>query len=351
MLKRMATKIQQRYRGHLGRRRYRTFHNLRRIQNAHALVLGQALRRNSFGNKVFWYKRPAELRLLYLDYKELVDRTGNRPPLYKVEDNIQEIRDRVHTIECEYATKIQAHFRGLLGRRFIIKYRFAVAKWMEGRVNASFIIQRVYRAWRDCQRFKTLKQARKLNDITAKYKEERRLKKEAETLSHADQKAMSYYKRGWRQGQAALYTGLVAFGEHKGKKYIAHRESTYYKKGDTSIEALMKSNMELKHAVKAAAIEKEKEKEERAAFVHKRRERHQMTAKYFEEEHLVRRKEFKKRIFVGEDKVCLFSGAQNHRKVRAPGVELLRKFALDSDEDLMPPSPLHSLKSTKPWRA
>jgi hypothetical protein len=283
----------------------------------------------------------------YLDYAELVDRTGNKPPLHHVEANLQEIRDRVHTIECEYATKIQKIYRGLLGRRFIILYRFAVSKWIQLRLNAALVMQRIYRGWRDSQKSKSRREKRVYLNHQRKYIQEQQSKLQTEKLVAADQRAITNYKKGWKSGQMALLKGYIAYGEGDGKKHLAFRDSNYYEKGtNTTVEAIMTSNIELKASVKAEAASKEVEAETRAEFVHKRRQRHPLTAKYFEAEHVQRRKAFKSRVMSDGDKVCLFSRPQNLRKERAPGVKLLKQYELPSDDDIIASTKkLHSFKT------
>lgn len=109
-------------RAYLGRKRFAVIHSLARIRNAHASVLHRALNEDFDDNvKVFWYSRQAELAVLFRDYEVFVRRTGGRPPKRKVEANIHEVRRRVHLLECEYATRIQSRWRGVIGRKFSVR--------------------------------------------------------------------------------------------------------------------------------------------------------------------------------------------------------------------------------------
>jgi hypothetical protein len=320
----MATRLVSGFRGHMGRRRYRTIWNLERIKNAHPLVLAQALRRNKFGNKVWWYTKPAELRLLYFDYYELVDRLGKLPPLHLVEKNIEEIKCRVHAIESEYATLIQKTFRGLVGRRFIVQYRYLVCGLLQHRMHAAFIIQRCYRAWRDTKRLRNTRRELARKRRLVEYKVEKRIKDQDEKLAGVDERVMKYYKKSYSETQGALYTGKVAFGENQGKKYLALRESSYYTKGKLSNETVFKSNMVFKETLKHALVAERSEMEQRANFVTERRKCSKALCMYFEEEFSTRRQLFNN----GSKSEILsrFKNAQNIRKHRAPGKKLLEAF-------------------------
>ena len=163
-----VTKIQALYRGHHGRFRFAVFKSLRRIRDTHVIVLERALRED-FGDhtKVFWYvfcfrkilfhvslifklhryKRKTERRILFQDFEVYVRRTGGRPPKHKVASNIHTIRKRVHLLECEYATRIQSRWRGVLGRRWSRKYRQIQARRLERLTTAALKIQRCAMAW------------------------------------------------------------------------------------------------------------------------------------------------------------------------------------------------------------
>ncbi len=333
-LRLMSTKIQKTFRGHMGRRRFRTIWNLARIQNAHPMVLSQALRRNKFGNKVFWYTKRAELRLLYTDYYELVDRLGKLPPLHLVEMNIEEIKDRVHTIECEYATMIQKIFRGLVGRRFIVQYRYAVCRLLEVRMNAALLIQRIYRSWRDTKRLRNIRRNKLRLTEENKYKKEMKEKLLNNKLADMDDRSMAFYKRSWHETKAAVFTGKVAYGEEKGYIYKALRNSSYYTKGiPTNNEAIFKENIKFKNDVKKDISLNETKLETRSKYVIQRRKCSRAMSIYLKDEFEERRKVFHKRIFEDGDKVCHFVKTQNIRKARAHGLKVKKMF--DNGEDIL----------------
>jgi hypothetical protein len=99
----------------------------------------------------YWYKTKAELDLLYKDYRILVQRTvgtGNRPPLYVVEQNINEVARRVMALLNMYATRIQARWRGLVGREFLMGvYKRQIVRVREIRHAAAYSLQRTFRGW------------------------------------------------------------------------------------------------------------------------------------------------------------------------------------------------------------
>ena len=102
-----ATRVQTRYRGLLDRRKAKVQASLKLIMEADPKLMREAFIHRFGGMKVFWYKTRAEQELLYKDYRTLVRRTGNNPPLEKVEANIHEIARRIFTQQCIRATKIQ----------------------------------------------------------------------------------------------------------------------------------------------------------------------------------------------------------------------------------------------------
>ncbi|GBG28407.1 Hypothetical Protein FCC1311_046302 [Hondaea fermentalgiana] len=116
LLFRSAARIAAVFRGRRDRRVARVERGLRRIDGTHKIVMMEALRPRK-GMRVFWYKRKEEIKLLHRDYRILVERTGNDPPLHIVEKNIIELARRVHEIECQRAARIQCRVRGMIGRK------------------------------------------------------------------------------------------------------------------------------------------------------------------------------------------------------------------------------------------
>ena len=101
-------------------------------------------------------KRPMPLHRIVLlltsrkhgsDYRLLVRRTGNQPPLHKVEWNIHEIARRIYAMQCARATIIQRRMRGIIGRSFIRDYRRERSRLYAIHTAAALKVQRAYRAW------------------------------------------------------------------------------------------------------------------------------------------------------------------------------------------------------------
>ncbi len=141
-----ASRVQAVVRGRLERRAAEVERSLAVIRDAHPILMAEALRPWK-GVSVFWYKRPEELRLLYRDYRLLVQRTGNEPPLYRVEKNINTVAARVSLLMAQRAVRIQKRVRGMIGRKFIRQYRVERA-FQTCRAQASaLLLQRAVRSW------------------------------------------------------------------------------------------------------------------------------------------------------------------------------------------------------------
>ena len=72
--------------------------------------MNYVLSKQRHGHRIFWYKNPSELEILFHDYRLFVSRTGNRPPLYKVEQNIIAITERILQRENVMVSRIQATY-------------------------------------------------------------------------------------------------------------------------------------------------------------------------------------------------------------------------------------------------
>lgn len=142
---RSAAAIQAMARGRLGRRRGVVERSLRVIKESHEILLNRALHSRDYHKRVFWYKTKTELQILYADYYELVERTGHTPPLCTVEDNANEIAQRILDREAELTTRVQARWRGIVVRRYLNVYRLEVARAREIMGASAYAIQRMYR--------------------------------------------------------------------------------------------------------------------------------------------------------------------------------------------------------------
>ena len=133
-------------RGRLGRRKAKCTVSLRIIQRAHNKLLQRALTDRTYKRKCFWYK-PDQVKILYMDYVLLAERTGFQPARVMVEQNIHEIARRIRIRESYLCTLIQKKWRGIAARKFLIIYRREFTRVKEIRCAASFRVQRLYRGW------------------------------------------------------------------------------------------------------------------------------------------------------------------------------------------------------------
>jgi len=188
---RIASRMAALVKGKMDRRAALVERSLNRIKICHKIVLTEALRPKD-GIPVFWYKRKEQVSLLYKNYKVLVERTGNNPPLWRVEENINTIACRVHQIECARAAAIQKRVRGMIGRKFIRQYRIEATYVLGQRVAAVFVLQPIIRGWIAKRRATELKQRQLNTKLLQSYLKERKLaynsltkKNLARKLTHA----------------------------------------------------------------------------------------------------------------------------------------------------------------------
>ena len=230
-----ACTVQRMYRGWLDRRRYEVEQSLLLIKNAHPMLVGMALQHKFGERRVFWYKRSAEIDMLNRDYKLLVRRTGYQPPLHKVEWNINEIARRIFELQCAYATIIQKHFRGVVGRNFIRMYRREVARIKAMQAAAGLLVQRNYRGWSSRMAAEEKRVAGVKQSLMKSYLKGRRDKKAAVVLKEKKQLLAARYKQVRKEELSARVTGKVAFGASDGHKMRAYMESPY---GDNRLDRM-----------------------------------------------------------------------------------------------------------------
>ena len=152
-----STIINSAVRGRLARRRAVIERLLRTIKNAHVLLVSHAIKYQPGRKKVFWYDRPEQLDLLYLDYVELINRTGSIPPRSEVEENIKEIEKRIQIRKHYLVTQAQKMFRAWMTRRIVAFFRVEMYYLMQWKLNCVFKIQRIYRGYKAKIHFYALK--------------------------------------------------------------------------------------------------------------------------------------------------------------------------------------------------
>lgn len=280
MMERMAQRLQNNYRSHVARRILSVKRAVKRIKNAHEIVMSEALQVWN-ERKVFWYQREAELEMVYKDYRELVRRLGNRPKLHVVENNILEIARRVHVLECRYALKIQRRFRGMIGRKFMFMVRVSTARLLEYHTNCALIIQRYLRSALAKRKLKWLVFLKYQRDIKAKYVKERKDEREHKELSRAQERLTAYYQRDHIEEVAGRLTGKLAFGAENGKRTLAFYKSMYGNERPQrlNVEMVRRAERQMQDLkVKAA------ERHERKLFLLKMFDTHKMYRQYYNDE-------------------------------------------------------------------
>ncbi|KAG7401616.1 hypothetical protein PHYBOEH_000148 [Phytophthora boehmeriae] len=94
---------------------------------------------------VFWYTNAAEINVFYWNYREYVRRSGGKPTLIKVENNVLEITRRVLRREHALVSRIQARWRGLTTRMIFREFKQQKG-WLKGIQQSPAIkIQRLFR--------------------------------------------------------------------------------------------------------------------------------------------------------------------------------------------------------------
>lgn len=229
-----ATNMQRAARGRQARKIARVEKALLRIKNTVQFVIMDAVRMRSLDGKrrhVFWYKRHAEKKLVFHNYRLFVDRTGNMPPLHVVEANFLELEERIHSIESKAANVIQKVFRGTMSRMFVQELMMEKARIFSVQHTNAIICQRW---WREMSAFRLTEQMRYAQvppQIMKVYRLERFKQREKLEDKHMYLKVKANYKHEIKQARGAFFTGKVAYGSYGGRNLYAFSQSAY--KSDT----------------------------------------------------------------------------------------------------------------------
>ena len=257
-LARRAKVLQRSYRMCRSRLHVTALRNLRRISRAHRNVLYLALRPNKqlWGmERVFWYRRRAELALVFSDYRVLVERQGNVPTLKRVRINFQNLHDRIHHFEGLYATTIQAIVRGVEGRRHITQYRLCLALLLGIHCTASVAIQRVCRGWRGRRDALRARDDRTLEKYRRGYLEGRRIEAKKKAGNATSERVLGHYKKERKLEFTARATGLTAFGADGGRKLRSFANSVYGPVAAANTERAVAQHMRVElEAVRAPPV-------------------------------------------------------------------------------------------------
>jgi hypothetical protein len=140
-----ATCIASLGRGRLARRRYATEKHLAFIKESHPLLISRAIQIVPGQPRLFWYHRSVELKLVYKNYLEFIEKTGHQPVRAVVERNIAQLRQRIFQRQEQLGTIIQSQWRGFMVRRIVQIFRTEVSRLFCRDVSRVLKIQRVFR--------------------------------------------------------------------------------------------------------------------------------------------------------------------------------------------------------------
>ncbi|KAG3204412.1 hypothetical protein PC128_g1904 [Phytophthora cactorum] len=187
-IKRAATKIQTRVRGMQARRRAVIERCLRIIRFMAPQILSYALASRPNEPPVFWYSNTAELSVFYWNYREYVRRSGGKPTLIKVENNVLEITRRVLRREYTLVSRIQARWRGLATRMVFREFKRQKG-WLRGIQQSPAVkIQRLVRGVASRRRCQALQ-------VTIKYPAQRKAYRKEMAAREKQTKALAFRQR------------------------------------------------------------------------------------------------------------------------------------------------------------
>lgn len=305
-----ALKFQTQQRARVGRHVARVEKALLRIKNTVRSVLHEALKAKSTDGKkrhIWWYKRKAELELIYRDYREFVERTGRQPPQHVVEANILEIAARIAVIEAKAAVLIQSLFRGVVGRMFVKELIQEMARLRSVRSTATIIVQRW---WRSIIAFRALEQLRferRTFEIKREYLREKKAKMRAIEDEGIRVTAMKHYKKEVRESRVAVVTGKTSYHEYGGRKLLAYHKSAYG--GDPTASRMVSAFLARRAQDRRREERQTRYKVERNRYIDGRIKYKQGFSKFFVREHLgkVDEEERLRNIKVNKSQVAFYT--------------------------------------------
>ena len=227
-LKKAATLINSAVRGRLARRRAVIERLLKNIKLAHMLLVKHAIKHQPGRKKVFWYDRPEQLQLLYLDYVELINRTGSIPPRSEVEENIKEIEKRIQERKHYLMTQAQKVFRAWITRRIVAFFRVEMYYLMQWKLNCIFKIQRIYRGYKAKLNFYKLRVQRNRENTESAYQAYAEKKVRKVKMDKALQLVKSAYIKESGEMKTARFTSRIEKASNYGlRKTYAYAASPY----------------------------------------------------------------------------------------------------------------------------
>ena len=166
------------------------------------------------------------------------------------------------------ATCIQARFRGMQARRFLLVFFREVIRVREIRFGASQRLQRLFRGWSARRRVEGLLVEAFKGQLLKEHLSSRRASRERKRRAELGERLTERYRTERAEERSARVTGLVHPSAAGGRKMAAFKESAY---GHDAVSTLAE---ELVGSVRAVAAEEAREEEagaERAAFVQARK--------------------------------------------------------------------------------
>ncbi|OQR87351.1 hypothetical protein ACHHYP_09098 [Achlya hypogyna] len=204
---RAAACIQRRIRGIEARTRYRIEQCIAVIMNAHKAVYTFATTNHPTKPRIFWYDNLDELAVFRADYREFVRRTGNRPPLWRVEMNVREVARRVLARENALVARIQSAWRGLTTRVAYLELKRQMG-WSRSRLMAYAVrIQRLARMHTDRRRRNQLLPTRDRTEILQDYFTVHEEKARVAHARHLQQSLMATYRAHVQHKRGAKLVG------------------------------------------------------------------------------------------------------------------------------------------------
>uniref|UniRef100_A0A7S2R5D9 Uncharacterized protein n=1 Tax=Rhizochromulina marina TaxID=1034831 RepID=A0A7S2R5D9_9STRA len=277
---RAASIIEALIRGRLGRRKAKTTVSIRIIMRAHSKLVSRAVSDRSYKRRVFWYK-PDQLKILYLDYVVLCERTGFQPPRVVVEENLKEIARRIRIREAFLTTLVQKRWRGITVRRFMVVYMREVFRIRELQCAAAFKIQRLVHGFRG----RRYVEAHKINVFKAKmskeYMHSKHVQLESQDKAAQKVKLANHYAKERQEERTARLVGLVHPGAADGHKMKAFNQSAY---GTDSVTDLMLELRDMENDTVTRETQETNDVSERGEFVRQRQLEGRALKLYYKEE-------------------------------------------------------------------
>lgn len=166
---------------------------------------------------------------MYDNYVEFVERTGHQPVRMVVEQNIQDLANRIREVAYDLLVLIQKRWRGIMARRSVAYFRTEIVRLRQNDVAYVMKIQRMYRGhW--CRRFQIpkLTETQAYKDILASYLREQHAAHEATFRRDLNNRILVEYRTARRNEATLRYTSRIRpASDFNGRKMKAYESSCY----------------------------------------------------------------------------------------------------------------------------